>query len=142
MHRFLPLIFVPTLGFAPVPFPKPNPNKDDLKKMQGKWLWIYTVEDGRRENQTKEMFWLIEGNRVSTTEDGKAFPLFFIALDARATPRAIDVRQPENAAPHLFGRYSVDGDTLKVCFGKEKRPGGLAGDGASFGVWVFKRKRN
>jgi hypothetical protein len=64
----------------------------------------------------------------------------FISLDARSALRAIDVRQPQTAPSHLFGRYSLSGDTLKVCFGESNRPVGLSDGEGTFGVWVFKRK--
>jgi hypothetical protein len=59
MRRVLPLIVLVLLGFAPAPFPKPDPSKEDLRKMQGKWFWIYTVKDGNRKNEMQETIWLM-----------------------------------------------------------------------------------
>jgi uncharacterized protein (TIGR03067 family) len=144
MHRVLPLLAVAlsSLAFAPAPFPKPNAPRDDLKKLQGRWVLIYWVEDGRRQREKEKLIWLIEGNHVSTLTDGPLPRPFFISLDPHSTPPAIDVRSSQKKPSYLFGRYSVDGDTLRVCFGKGKRPAGLSGgEEATFGVWVFQRPK-
>lgn len=60
-------------------------------------------------------------------------PPFFIALDANQPPRAIDIRDSQRACPRFFGRYIVDGDTLKGSVG-EKRPADLSGNKDEFGV--------
>ncbi|HTU22198.1 MAG TPA: TIGR03067 domain-containing protein [Gemmataceae bacterium] len=140
MRCVLPFVLL-SLGFAPAPVPKPKAAEEDLKRMQGSWVLIFIVQDGERENIKGKVTWEIKGNRVSTTtEDGKAYPPFFMALDANSTPRAIDIRDSPRESPRLLGRYSVDRNTLKVSIG-EKRPADLSGNNAEFGVWVFKHQR-
>jgi uncharacterized protein (TIGR03067 family) len=138
MRCFLPFFALVSVAFAPAP--EPTPAQQDLKRMQGAWVLVYAVTNGLRENQTQEAVWLIEGNRVSTTLDGKKGATFYIALDSKIKPRALDILSSEKGTPKTLGRYSLDGDTLKVCLG-EKRPPDLSGNDPSRGVWVFNRKK-
>lgn len=141
MRCVLPLLAVLPLAFAPAPFPKPNTDKDDLKRMQGSWVLTFNVQDGVRENMKEKVIWQIKENCVFSVENRKEMPSFFFALDARSTPRGIDIRDSPKEKPRLFGRYSVEGDTLKICIGKEKRPVDLSGGEGTFGVWVLKRQK-
>jgi uncharacterized protein (TIGR03067 family) len=139
MRCVLPFVLL-SLGFAPAPVPKPKAAEQDMKRMQGSWVLAFIVKDGEREDMEEKVTWEIKGNRVSSMEDGKELHPFFIALDAKPTPRTIDIRDSQRESPRLLGRYSVDGDTLKVSIG-EKRPADLSGNNAEFGVWVFKRQK-
>jgi uncharacterized protein (TIGR03067 family) len=132
-----------SLAFAPAPFPRRDKATEDLTRLQGAWVLVYSVKNGVREYQVREAVWLIEGNRISTTLDGQKGATFFIALDAKRTPRALDILSSREKAEPVPGRYSVVGDTLKVCLGEKggKRPADLSGDGTSSGVWVFQRKK-
>jgi uncharacterized protein (TIGR03067 family) len=141
MRHILPLFAVLLMGFAPTPFPKPDPGKDDLKKMQGKWVSVFRVRDGVRELVKGEVIWHIKQNCVVAVENGKEMPDFYFALDARSTPRAIDICDSPKEKPRLFGRYCVNGDTLKLSIGKEKRPIDLSSDEGTFGVWVLERQK-
>jgi uncharacterized protein (TIGR03067 family) len=138
MRLVLPMLAVWSLGFAPVPLPRPDPAKEDLKRLQGAWVLAFSVKNGLREDQSQKGVWRIEGNRITTMLDGRKITTVSIVLDARTTPRSIDIISSASGGARVPGRYSVEGDTLKVCLGA-KRPADLSGNGTSNGVWVFKR---
>jgi uncharacterized protein (TIGR03067 family) len=144
MRRCLLLVVVAalSLGFAPAPLPRraapATSAADDLKAMQGAWVLRYSIKNGRWEQQAQEAVWLVEGDRVSTTLDGKKGSQFFISLNSKTSPRSIDIRSTRESAP-VSGCYSVAGDTLRVCLG-QPRPRDLSGNGTENGVWVFKRR--
>jgi uncharacterized protein (TIGR03067 family) len=148
MRRVLPLLAaILALAFAPAPFPKrQDAGAADLKTMQGAWVLVCELKNGRREEMTRECVWLIEGDRIRASLDGKEGSTSFIKLDGRSKPRSIDLRTQRDQASHLPGIYVLERDLLNVCLGdpndlRKLRPRDLSGFGQSRGVWVFKRKK-
>jgi uncharacterized protein (TIGR03067 family) len=141
MRCVLPVLAVLSLAFAPVPFPK-RQTADvaaDLEAMQGTWVLADAHKDGVREKVTGRCLWVIKGDRVSASLDGKKGSTCFIRLDGAAKPRFIDLlNRRDDKAANNPGRYRLRGDTLTVCLGKD-RPRDVSGYGPSNGVWVFKR---
>jgi uncharacterized protein (TIGR03067 family) len=150
MRRTLPLLALLSLAFAPAPFPKrqaADAAAGDLKTMQGAWLLVCELKNGRQEDMTRECVWLIQGDRIRTFLDGKEGSTSFIKLDGRSKPRSIDLRTQRDQASYLPGRYVLEGDLFKICLGdpndlRNLRPRDLSGSGQSRGVWVFKRKKH
>jgi uncharacterized protein (TIGR03067 family) len=138
MRRLLPLLAVLSLAFAPLP--RPSAVKEDLARLQGAWVLMYSVKNRLREDQSQQAVWLFEGSRVTATLDGKPGSTFDVVLHGKASPRSFDVLTTEKGKPVVLGRYAVDGDTLWVSLG-DPRPADLSGDGTSNGVWVFHRKK-
>jgi uncharacterized protein (TIGR03067 family) len=138
MRRVLLLLAVVLLGFAPVPFS--DPEKADLKKMQGSWILASAHKDGVREEVKQEAVWTIKDDCLTTTLDGVPGSTLFIKLDGTTAPRSIDLRDDRGNDKAALGRYRVEDDTLTVSLG-EKRPPDLSGKGPCNGVWVFKRKK-
>jgi uncharacterized protein (TIGR03067 family) len=105
MRRVLPLLAAMlALAFAPAPFPKrqaADAGAADLKTMQGAWVLVCELKNGRREEMTRECVWLIEGDRIRAFLDGKEGSTSFIKLDGRSKPRSIDLRTQRDQASHL-----------------------------------------
>jgi uncharacterized protein (TIGR03067 family) len=118
------------LGFAPAPFPKPDTGKEDLHRMQGGWVMAWSQKDGVKTLAEQEAVWLIAGNQLTTSLAGKKVGAFSIALDGRKKPSTIDVLSPDGSGSPVPGRYSLEGDLLKVSLG-EPRPPDLSGKSPS-----------
>jgi uncharacterized protein (TIGR03067 family) len=142
MRRALPLlpVLLLLLGFAPAPFPKPDTSKEDLQSLQGAWVMAWSQENGVKTLADREVVWLIAGKQVTTSLAGKKAGAFSIALDGRQKPGAIDVLSPDGSGNAVPGRYSVEGDLLKVSLG-DRRPPDLSGKKPSRGLWGFKRRK-
>ena len=140
MRRFLCLLSVVSLAFAPAPVYKPNPAKEALEDIQGAWVMEYDVTNGVRTKASQVVVWRIEGNRLSASLNGKAASVLSIALDTRTTPRSFDLRDTKENGGRALGRYRLTGDVLEVSFGQQ-RPAGLSGDHPTNGVSFFRRKK-
>jgi uncharacterized protein (TIGR03067 family) len=141
MRRFLPLLVLSSLAFAPAPLPRrqaPDRGAADLEAMQGSWVLSYAHKDGVREDVSRRAVWAIEGDALTTSLDGKKGSSLFIKLDGGTSPRSLDLLSARDAKDPTPGRYSLEGDTLTACVGAQ-RPRDLSGYGPSNGVWVMKR---
>ncbi len=137
------------LGFAPFPFPSSDPNKRDLRKMQGEWL----VKSLR-----------CDGYNVSVTARGS--PGLTVAVDDIMAIKRYSLSFPPNPyrivswilhldtggltltgpAPQryiLHGRYELDGDTLTLCVCDYPlpQPRKLAGEKVGHVLVVLQRKK-
>lgn len=138
MRRLGPLVVVLLVGFAPVPPYRPKAGELDLAQIQGTWVLDHAHKNGVREEVTQKAVWVIKGDCLTTTLDGKPGSTNYLKLNARTTPGSLDLRSARDAATAVPGRYRVDGDTLTVSMGAE-RPADLSGMGPCSGVWVMRR---
>ena len=140
MRRFLMLIVLSSLAFAPAPVyrPRSDPRAADLKALQGVWVVAYFIGNGERMPSTQEATWRIEGANVTTTFGGKPSSRFTLVLGEAGVPRHLDLVKDDGE--RMPGRYQVEGDRLEVGIGKE-RPGDLSGRGEGVGVWILQRKK-
>jgi uncharacterized protein (TIGR03067 family) len=128
-------------GFAPVPRPKPKPPaKDDLKLMQGTWVFIRGHKDGVHEKARLKVVWVIEGDRLTASIGGRKPSRYFVRLGRAAAPRPFDLLTKREDKSGVPGRYRLEGDTLTICTG-EQRPPDLSGYGPYGSVWVFERQK-
>jgi uncharacterized protein (TIGR03067 family) len=92
----------------------------DKEKLQGVWK-VVAIESGGKPQELVEAMLLVAGNRVSwQTEEGALQGGLY--LDPAARPKAYDLITGERM---LEGIYSLDGDTLRLCYDPEeeaKRP--------------------
>jgi uncharacterized protein (TIGR03067 family) len=129
-----------SLSLAPAPFPRPYAGKADLARLQGAWVFAFSVQGGKQTPAEQKVVWTVQGSRVTPSLDGKKMRAFDISLDARKRPKAIDITSPGEKRDPAPGRYSLEGDLLKVCVGVgTSRPADLSGAGTRSGLWVFRR---
>jgi uncharacterized protein (TIGR03067 family) len=140
LRTAVPLLTALCVAFAPLPFPGADTSKADLERMQGAWVLAYAHQKGVREEVTQESVWVIKGDRLTTSLDGKPGSVCTIRLDGRTRPGSIDLADSRAKFGTAPGRYRVDGDTLSVSMG-ETRPRDLSGNGPCNGVWVMKRRK-
>jgi uncharacterized protein (TIGR03067 family) len=118
------LVCLPSLGFAPAPFPKPN--KDDLTRLGGAWTVLrYERGSGSLRGTTTKMQVKVRGTKWEFLKDSRVTAEYFVKVDAKASPRAIDMK---GRAGELLGIYRIDGDQLEMVFhhfGVKERPVGF-----------------
>jgi uncharacterized protein (TIGR03067 family) len=149
MYRYAALLLVgllaaAALAAAPAPFPRartPDPSKEDLRKIQGRWYCAFATV-------------LIAGDQMTITRGNMHLDRFFIALDARESPKAISRTRPGFSRTLLGGVtsgvtfrgvYRLEGDTLTICdrLSREETDRQTDFDPSKEGAlfWVLKRKQ-
>ncbi len=108
--------------------------KPDKEQLQGKWKIISTIEDGEELKDGAGEFkeWTFQDTTIwmksqpKHMKGGTANHFGRFKLDETAKPKSIDIWDPalalDEADQRLEGIYSLDGDTLKICWGVGKRP--------------------
>jgi uncharacterized protein (TIGR03067 family) len=98
-------------------------NKNDLKRLQGKWQLVTYVQDGKP-GETGNV-WQVSGNKISYLPDSSIYS--FLKLDATKRPKRLDfdliIKEPYKIEKGFSGIYEFDGDTVKFCVarpGKER----------------------
>ena len=100
------------LGFAPVPFPKPDTGKDDLKKMQGTWNRL-TCTQGQIPPVARPVNDLVVIKDNTILYGGGA--AWTLTLGTAEGKKTFDIKQGTNTRGWV-GIYELKGDTLRVCF--------------------------
>jgi uncharacterized protein (TIGR03067 family) len=123
---------------APAPLPRPDPSKDDLKRMQGEWLLRTSTVGGKsifRGRQAIPIRVVIAGNRMTrkVSRGGERWNRteWTITLDARQKPKALDMTPITRTTYAFRCVYSLERDKLVVCDngpGAAERPRDLAGN--------------
>jgi len=102
--------------------------KDDKDKLQGTWLIVSGAADGNAfsDEVVKDRKVVIENNRITEVEKGKNLTPSDFVLHTTKNPKAIDATPIDGDFKDMthLGIYTLEGDDLKVCFGKsgDKRP--------------------
>jgi uncharacterized protein (TIGR03067 family) len=146
MRCVLPLLAVLLLGFAPVPFPRADRTKADLKKLQGEWVRVSHAVGGNP-LAPAETTLVVAGDRLEYGEHpGKEG--WKVVLNARTRPKRFDrAWQQTQLLPSAcwIGVYALEGDTLTICSvrnGDEAdRPKNLDGKLPGQVLEVFKRQK-
>jgi uncharacterized protein (TIGR03067 family) len=124
---------------APAPLPKPT-NEEDLRRLQGTWVRVASFRAGKpfpKSPGTLEA--MVNGDNLAFYWDGKLSKAWTVRLNAKAKPKTLDLSNGKTSGPP--GVYALDGDTLKICFGDEKRPTDLSGAAPTDRLVVWRRKK-
>jgi uncharacterized protein (TIGR03067 family) len=144
MKRLLPgVIAVLALVAA-----EPNDaSKKDLSLMQGDWAAESMVRDGYKfpEEDAQAYFRTVKGDSCSVSRFNKVSGKGTLKLDATKNPKAIDFVLDGGKAPPIAGIYSIEGDTLTLCFASpgKPRPTKMASEpdsGMTLSVWKREKK--
>jgi uncharacterized protein (TIGR03067 family) len=101
---------------------------DDKEKLQGTWVWVEAERGGKKAgaDEIKDFKMVFRGDKLSVDPGGDNREGTF-KLDPAQKPKTIDLMLedgPEKGKT-IRGIYSLDGDTLKLCFddmGDNDRP--------------------
>jgi uncharacterized protein (TIGR03067 family) len=152
MRRSLPLLTLAalSLAFAPAPLPRPpkaDLSKDDLKRLQGTWILLEETILGKTYPCRELRLMVISRERLAFFEGGEAGSRYAMRLDARRTPKAMDltpVPRPSGGFLILRAAYALEGDTLRVSYSRDwvTRPASVAPFGVGcYCAKVYKRKK-
>lgn len=120
----------------------------DEDRMQGTWVFATSERDGKKEldgdKVPLEMEFTTETFRFRLPAGAKHAQPY--KLDASKKPRTIDWLAGAKTGPAkpLLGIYELDGDTLKICWGKDgkERPQEFkTGSDAGDWLWILKRAK-
>jgi uncharacterized protein (TIGR03067 family) len=137
------------LLLAPAVFGQaPAPQDSDLARLQGTWLTVSLVNDGKTlvaENEppkpgpvTKLAY---EGNRWKVIVGDKVVATGVVKIDSTRLPKEIDLLDESGTRNERtkLGVYELDGDTYRYCLAPAGKPrptelASPAGSGTSLGV--------
>jgi uncharacterized protein (TIGR03067 family) len=144
MRRLLPgvlAVFVLSAGEAA------DPSKKDLERMQGDWAAVSMVRDGQAsdEDDARALFRTVKGDTYTVFRFSKAIGKGTMKLDATKNPKTIDLTPDGGKVPPVAGIYTLEGDTLTLCYGLpgKPRPTKFASEpdsGVSLAVWQREKK--
>jgi uncharacterized protein (TIGR03067 family) len=94
---------------------------DDKEKIQGTWLCEKAVKNGQEmpAEKRERMKLVIKGNKATPYDGDNAEEPAEITLDETKKPKTIDIKVEKGDEKPIHGIYELDGDTLKICFGKD-----------------------
>jgi uncharacterized protein (TIGR03067 family) len=98
---------------------KEGADKNDLEKFQGKWATASITVDGKKEDEIKDRFLVIKGEKATFLYEDKERGTGSITLDPGQSPARLDFKYEDGPAKGktLKGIYKFDGDTLTLCYG-------------------------
>jgi uncharacterized protein (TIGR03067 family) len=87
----------------------------DLEDFQGEWEIVAVQSQGQNIQLPGKPTLKIEGNKSTSTVNGKTMEVATFKLDEAKTPKTIDTAsQAENGATKL-GIYQIEGDEMAIC---------------------------
>jgi len=106
-------LLVLTAGLLAAPAPKADVTKD---KLEGTWIVVSATRNGKADNEIKEDKVTFKDGMVTVTSKKKDEKATYKVNDSRK-PKEIDI-MPEKGQEKeaILGIYTVEGDTLKLCF--------------------------
>jgi uncharacterized protein (TIGR03067 family) len=124
-------------------------DKADLEALQGDWKLVAGEESGKpgkAEGKGKELDFKIKGETVTSWLIGvNAVEVSLkFKIDSTKNPKTIDllIEDKKDAKPKaLLGIYSIEGDTLKVCFGEVRPKEFKTKPGTADFIWVLKKAK-
>jgi uncharacterized protein (TIGR03067 family) len=104
-----------SLSFAPAPFPKPDPTKEDTKKLQGTWIKVRSFPPGNGEGEGRLE---INGGRMRYSLQGTLAGEYSLSIDARKKPKLFTFKGTGGLADGFGyrGIYRLEGDQLTICY--------------------------
>jgi len=107
---------------------KPDPVKEELKKLEGTWKYVSMEMRGkaRLEKEFMGSTIVIKGDSMVVERDGKSTgEEAKMTIDPTKKPKTMDVvvaGKPDDAVLFSPAIYELDGDTLRICAGSEEPP--------------------
>jgi uncharacterized protein (TIGR03067 family) len=122
-------------------------SKLDLERMQGDWAADAMTRDGQKfpDEDAQAYFRTIKGDTYTVFRFSKVAGQGTMKLDATKSPKTIDFTPAGGKIKPIAGIYSLEGDTLTLCYSSPgaPRPTKLASEadsGLTLSVWKRERK--
>jgi uncharacterized protein (TIGR03067 family) len=124
--------------------------ESEMKQLLGEWSKVSGTADGRpwpEDQIMREKMTILKDKIVFTTKGADDIDINVNAqylIDSKATPKTIDITHTdaEKTVWTMKGIYKLDGDTLTLCYGDEKRPAQFESKPESRQLLVvYKRKK-
>jgi uncharacterized protein (TIGR03067 family) len=103
-----------SLGFAPVPFSRPDPAKAELQKLQGEWIRVRFASTGVPLAEAQPTRMTFAGSQVKYA--GSATTDWNVVVNGRTKPKTLDMTGlggPEKGVTY-WGIYLLEDDTLTL----------------------------
>lgn len=110
-YSFLVVLFAVWAGGSAA---QDDANKDDLKKMQGKWKVVLIVQDGALVETYGNEFFTFDKNTIAISGSTARF---VFTMDAAKKPRAMDLFPLGEESKARKAIYAIDfgGKRLRIC---------------------------
>jgi uncharacterized protein (TIGR03067 family) len=97
-------------------------DKKDQEAIQGKWTIVSVERDGKADPRWTNGLRVMEGDKYTLIPSEGAPVTGTFKLDSSKTPKAFDFvpGAGQFKGKTLAGIYSLEGDTLKICFATEE----------------------
>ena len=107
------------IGLLSAAAQKEGADKKELEKFQGKWATASVMVDGEAEDEIKDRFLAIKGNKATFLDKDKERGTGSMKLDPGKSPAHLDFTYEDGPAKGttLKGIYKFEGDTLTFCYG-------------------------
>ena len=144
---FAVVVFVTAggIGFlATASAQKEGADKKELEKFQGKWATASVTADGEAEDEIKDRFLAIKGDKATFLDKDKERGTGSMKLDPGKSPAHLDFTYEDGPAKGttLKGIYKFEGDTLTVCYGGfgKDRPTEFASKAGSGTILIVQKR--
>jgi uncharacterized protein (TIGR03067 family) len=94
---------------------------DDAKKLEATWVVESTSRDKELAAPWQGGEFVFGGGKVTVKLPRSKEQTFPFTVDAAKEPKTMDFAAPKTEAPWLM-IYELDGDSLKLCIERDKRP--------------------
>ena len=123
---------------------KEGADKKELEKFQGKWATASVTVDGAAEDEIKDRFLAIKGDKATFLDKDKERGTGSMKLDPGKSPAHLDFTYEDGPAKGttLKGIYKFEGDTLTVCYGGfgKDRPTEFASKAGSGTILIVQKR--
>ncbi len=118
-------------------------HKKDKDAIQGTWAVVSVEAEGKPLATGTKQVWVITAEKITWKEGDKVKDAVTMKyhLDAEKKPKTIDLDHPAKEVGALQGIYQLEGDRLKICFGKERPKEFATKGGTDHRLVVFKRQK-